>query len=583
MNPLERLIRYIGEFVEELILLGIIILNILDFLEVINPDWDYAKKIISWTALAYLIYKASLTKLFFGTRNKRFDFLLILSYFLLSFKNLVGFSRSAIDELREKGVSYWANLHPVTTAVSEDKIVNISSPLDKVDLNSLQEVPLGGALDNLTGSFTIIPEIPLRVNEIYVRVTNDVSSTVLLLDPKFLMHRWHNFLWDNLLVLQKVAVIAGLLLILFMAFYFTLRFRITPPSLMHVIQEEGDPPSSLYKFLVRFCVIFIVLNFFYIAVFNLTMEWLALAVDAPLLVTGAFFYLLIWIKHHKRFSPESVVYKIGNLGESFFERFIHLFYSQKGIFLGISGMLVLHMLTDIGNFILPYSIGIQDPMYFNELGTSHTPVFSLNDLVSPEKTSLFFSQILHADSLFDKFSVGGIYIFNIIALLLVFLGPAFLWYIIFKNKFVNINSGVLSLFFASMLCFILAPIFNIGRITSGNLVGVDITTQTLSSTTPLATIMLVSVVMGIMVYLLCFSKWMKSKLILGSVAIVLLFFGLYIYFFFIDTGSYYVNAIVEHISGGELVIGSYFLLFLTLTIVFYVGGFFIYLYEIFKS
>jgi len=134
-----------------------------------------------------------------------------------------------------------------------------------------------------------------------------------------------------------------------------------------------------------------------------------------------------------------------------------------------------------------------------------------------------------------------------------------------------------------MLCFILAPIFNIGRITSGNLVGVDITTQTLSSTTPLATIMLVSVVMGIMVYLLCFSKWMKSKLILGSVAIVLLFFGLYIYFFFIDTGSYYVNAIVEHISGGELVIGSYFLLFLTLTIVFYVGGFFIYLYEIFKS
>ncbi len=579
-----RLLRYLSEFVEELILLGIIVLNIFDFLEMINPDFDYLKKIISLTAMGYLLYKAGLSRLFFGTRSRKSDFLIVISYFMLSFKNILGFSVTAIRELQLKGAGYWARIFPVQASAIPGKIVNITSPLSSVDLGKLQNIPVGSAMDNLTRSFTITPGIPLHVNEIYARVTNDMGSALFLIEPRYLIQRWHNLLIDNMASLERFAVIAGLVLLIFIAVYSALRQKITAPSLMHVIREEGDPPKSLGRLMSRALIIFIVLNFFYIAVFNLMMEWLGLAIDAPLLVTGIFFYLLVWVKHHKRFSPENIIYRIGSIGESFYERFISLFQSQEGILFGISGMLVLHMLTDIGNFIVPYITGIHDPMYFSYLGAGHTPVFSLTDLVSPEKTSLYFMDISHSAGMVDKLGISYVYLFNIIAVLLVFAGPAFIWYIIFSKKFVDIPSVVLGVFFSSVACILLSPVFTIGRLSSNSIVGVDITTHGLSPAgLPLVSVIIISLLVGIIVFALSLGSWARTRLILGSVGIMLLSFGLYIFFFFIDTSSYYINAITQSFGNDSYIIGLYFLLFLTLTIVFYVGGFFIYIYEIFKS
>ena len=77
---------------EEVILILIIILNVLDFFEILPADIDFAKKIISWTALGYILYKASLTKIFFNNQKMSIDILLIMSYFMLIFKNIIIFS-----------------------------------------------------------------------------------------------------------------------------------------------------------------------------------------------------------------------------------------------------------------------------------------------------------------------------------------------------------------------------------------------------------------------------------------------------------------------------------------------------------
>ena len=95
------------------------------------------------------------------------------------------------------------------------------------------------------------------------------------------------------------------------------------------------------------------------------MEWLAVAIDAPLAVIGIFSYLFFIIKHHEKFHVDSFLFKMGNFGEEFYERFIDMFHSRSGIILGISGMLVLHLFTDALSFIVPYIFVFRDILYFS--------------------------------------------------------------------------------------------------------------------------------------------------------------------------------------------------------------------------
>ncbi len=86
-------------FIEELVLTLLILLNVFDFFEYLPADLDYIKKIISWSALGYLLYKASLTRIFFNEKHAHIDIILILSYFMLIFKNLVLFSSEVVEDL----------------------------------------------------------------------------------------------------------------------------------------------------------------------------------------------------------------------------------------------------------------------------------------------------------------------------------------------------------------------------------------------------------------------------------------------------------------------------------------------------
>jgi hypothetical protein len=587
LTNINKSFRFISESIEEIILLGIILLNILDFLEFINPDWDYVKKIISWSALIFLFYKANLTRLFFGISNKKFDFLIILSYFFLSFKNIIVYSSSALNELTHKGANYWAKLHPINqnSIPGKSEIINITSPLQNIDLNTLAQVPIKNSLNNLSRSFSFTSIFPPEINEFYVNIYNDISNVIYYIEPKFFIHRWHNFLIDNIFLFQKFSLLIGFFLIIFLSIYFTLKLNIIKPSIMNLIDEVGQPPKKISKILIRFLTIFVIINFFYIAVFNLTIEWLGIAVDAPLIIIAVFFYFFIWLKHHKRFNVESIVFKIGNIGEKFYENFINLFHTKKGLMLGISGMLVLHIITDIGNFIIPYTIGIFDPLYFHELGINHSPIFSIGDFLGNTQNSLFYIDILHTIGFFNKFYIGFLYSFNLLSIFLIFTGPAFLWYVLFKNNKINIPNITIGLFYSSLVCFLLASAFTIARINSQVIIGVDLLTNSIFETAflSLSLIVFISIFCGFLTYILSFNDFFKPKLILGIILIVFFYFTKYIYLFFIDTWSYYLEIIIYNLQSGELLIGIYLLMFLTMTILFYVGGLFSYVYECFKN
>jgi len=253
--------------------------------------------------------------------------------------------------------------------------------------------------------------------------------------------------------------------------------------------------------------------------------------------------------------------------------------------LGLSGMLVLHLLTDIGNFIVPYLVGIHDPLYFQELGSGHKPILSLGILFSYAAKGHYFSDLSLISGFWNIFYLSYLYLFNIISIVFIFIGPAFIWYVIFKDKNINIPNIIISLFFSSLVCYLLIPVFKLGRISSDRLVGVDISTQSIINTAvyPLSAIVIASVTIGIISYILTLYKKFKPKMILGALIIIFFYFGMYIYYFFIDTGSYYVNIVIENIKIKEYFLGGYLFIFLALTIIFYVGGFFGYVYEVYNS
>tara|TARA_Y100000294_G_scaffold175696_1_gene196377 strand:+ start:1381 stop:2145 length:765 start_codon:yes stop_codon:yes gene_type:complete len=233
-------------WLEELILAILILLNILDFFEILPADLDYIKKVISWTALGYLLYKASLTKIFFNNHYKYVDILLILSYFMLIFKNIIIFSSGLIEEF-------------------------------------------------------------------------------------VVFYDFQKFIVDNASLLELYFLIIGSILILLSAIYSSFFIKVKKPSLMHIIHEEGKP-NNPYRYLVRVIIVYLVYMAFFVVVFNLIMEWLAIAIDAPLIMLTILFYLFIIIRHYQKYDAETLIYKIGECGEKFYEKFISLFHYKKNNF-----------------------------------------------------------------------------------------------------------------------------------------------------------------------------------------------------------------------------------------------------------
>ncbi|MCB1084352.1 MAG: hypothetical protein KDK61_08575, partial [Simkania sp.] len=247
---------------EEFILLGIIILNVLDAFEIIGSDLDYIKKIISWTALGMLIYKASPSKIFVGWRKKSMDGVLLTAYFLMIIKNLISYAYVAVDS----------------------------------------------------------------------------ASSFLL--------PFYQFLILHAVTIELVGLYIGLFLILVASFNLSLRTPLLAPSLLHLMRADKVKHNTKTFFLHFFSLVFISLGFF-LVFFNLVMEWLAIAIDAPLLMIALVSYFFIIIKHREKFSPGSFLSRFGDFGSNFYKGVMEHLRYKRAFLRVISGLLILHIITDM--------------------------------------------------------------------------------------------------------------------------------------------------------------------------------------------------------------------------------------------
>ncbi len=486
--------NFVQKFVEELILIILILMNIFEFLGLLPGDVEFIKAIISMSALGYVLYKANLSDILFGSSNNNLNFTLIFSYFLLIVNKFVEFSKATLE------------------------------------------------------------------HSAYLR-------------------EFFEFITNNSGLINSIAFFTGSIMILIITLYVILKIQIKEPSIVQTILNNQNNKFTL------FITVFIVVFGFHQIFFNLVMEWLTLVIDAPLIILAIFLYMFKLHDLSKAMDQEVILFKIADFVEDFVADFINLFHSKRTILLGISGMLVLHLLTDVGAFIIPYTFGTQN-IYSEELGENHLPIKDLfnidKELITDkgQQTILFFGYILN--------TIGYLY-------LMIF--PAFIWYIMYLNytkesdNTLNYPDSLISLFFSTMVFVLFLPVYKITKIGLGlseikNLLGVDIQTQSiLSSGNPF--LLYSSIALGIFLAIFLLSKigLIKKLLFFMMTLFGLGFFGLYIYYFFSDMVFFYLD-FIKNLFILQTFKGFYFAIYnsiiLFILALFYIGGFFSFVITVFK-
>lgn len=463
--------------IEELILLFLIIIEVMDFFTIIPPLLEYVEKITAIIAICYLFYKASITKITFGQREKNHDLIIVFAYLLLSLKTIMGF---------------------VLTSVHEKSVVQ--------------------------GIYTVLAQ--------------------------------------NVDVIEKTGFwLGGIMLIA--AAYFLLHEKVKKPCILSII-HEAKKAEGVWKEAVRFAATYIILLAIFTVVFTPALEWLGLTVDAPILMIILFFYLFVIVKRGKGMKTETFLKRVSDSSESFYERFISLFHSRKTIAVAITGLLALHLLVDIGHFIIPYTTGLLYPWYFEQLGPGHLPL-----------NSLMAKDFALAETAVAQIGVMAAYVLNVLAVLMLLFGPAYAWAHLYQKKRLRLPN-ILWLFFGSIAVFITLPVMRIGQVKSAMLLGVDITTQQIPPINHIWMALLIGALVACIFYILG-RKNLRRTTKLGLFA-VFIYFGIYLYHFFISLAKYYVNAITLLGKAGQYFIAAHLLIFFTITILFYTGGYIMFIH-----
>ena len=475
---------------EEIMLVFLIVAILLETVGLLPADFEYVEKIISWTALGYVLYKVSLSDIMFGKKHKHIDIILIISYFLLIIKNFVQLS-----------------------------------------------------LESIAHSTFLTSFFELVIN--------------------------------NAQGLEQAGFIIGNIGIIAVSFYVTYFIEIQEPSILHVLHGPGKHKAFSFKSLIRFIFSLLITIGFFIIVFNLIMEWFLFALDKPIIILVVLLYIFKVREYTQTLNQDHSFYKIGNILDEIYENFIQLFHQKRTLFFGISGMLVLHLLTDLSSFIFPYIFGGAS-IYVEGFQNNHSTL-----------VSLLFSDYEVVTVLSSRFFLIIGYMMNTVAITFLMLFPLFIWVVLYhkkSDKEFQINNFIISLFFSSLVFYILAPVYLITQYHEANLIGVDIQSQSvMTSGIPLEMISAISLVIFVILMVITNVRAIKGILILFKTVISLIFLGYYTYSFFLNLSSFYIDWIK-----GAFMTSQYFLLIIFsimyfISTLFYCGGYFSFVFNTFKN
>jgi hypothetical protein len=556
--------RRLGWEVERFILALIVLLGILDFAGQLPPFFAYSMDVVGWTMIAYVIYVISPTELFFGTRHPFSDFAIVISYVIMSVKDLIGNAAATLPELIQAAPAYLK--FTVTSATQ-----GIPFTISQSELNAFKLI--GGAIPERIVT-AIAPHFSMSQQQIQILLVHESETISLLATPgghNGMMLMFYSSLVQNAAIIQKVSLILGIGILLAVSIYAGLRIPVAKPSLLAVLKEEGKPRP------MRILWVFLMLIGFFVIIFNLLFEWMTITNDAPLIVLAVIVLGVLFLIHHIHLSFDEMLETLGNLGDDLYAKTIHLFMESRTILLGISGFLVLHLLTDVGNYVAPSIFGWYDTIYVKNTAGSHEPLFAL------------ISASLTADMAQNAVIIAA-YVLSTIGMIVLLSLPAVIWYKLFKLRSTGSHEHLpdwkgwhVGMVMALIAIYIITPVFDFTSLRDADIVGVNLTTQAIDTGKALFALGFgVAVLLGCMLISAVHDYGRRMLMILPFGAAVV-FFGIYVYYYFSSSFLYYVTFLVTLIQRGEfLFVPIIFLLFM-FTIVFFITGFLSFLYEIWRD
>lgn len=476
----------------------LMVVGIIGYFYHVPADLDWLDHTISFILFSILFYHASVTSILFGQKNRKIDALVIISFFLLFFKDILAYTKEVVTH------------------------------------------------------FTFLKFI----DGIYFFLAENPHVSILL------------------------SFYLGLLGLVIASAYIARKTRISPPSFLFAIKQKPFR-SQIAKFLGVFTLLF----WFYFFVYNLVLEWLEFTLDDPIIVTGIVFFAIKIAKHREKFHKDNFIFRIGGFSEGLYTRFVSLFHHKKTIPLGIVGLLILHALTDLGVFSFSLMFG-KENIYIGLL---------------EEKRSSFI-ELYAGDSgglpLLAKLSLIYNYLSNMISFIVLLIIPIAAWFKIFSQKELHFKRVFLPVIYASIASFILLPAYfiipldDLSQVSEEGVVGIDISAKSLLETHSVLSFfiadkasvsvaaMALSVLIGALVYFLSSVPRIKKELYAVSIFIGMFFYTGYIYYFFSSFAKYLYSTSLMLIFTPYFLMAASFMLLLALSIIFYAGGYLMFIYEL---
>lgn len=389
------------------------------------------------------------------------------------------------------------------------------------------------------------------------------------------------FFRDNISMATLASFYIGIAGLFIAGIYAAIKIEVSPPSFLYAVYPKRFKSNS-----AKFLPIIILLLGFYYFVYSIALEWLEFTIDDPVVAAGAIFFVYKIAKHAEKFRADNFIFRIGSFSTKWYTKFVSLFHSKKTLPLAISGLLALHALSDLGVFA--YSlVFFKENFYLEFLEHDHVPFLKLF-LGDAAKLPSFALIPLLID-----------YLLNALSLIIFLLIPVVAWVMMISKKELHFSRALLFFIYSSIAAYMLMPGYILspleGLPAAGKdtvIRGVDISSISLlenksvlgnifpSKSDSIVAASLVSVMFGLAVYLLSSNPKIKKEMYALSVIGGMAFYSVYIYYSFISISSYLYDTILLVIFTPHFLVGVSLAVFLALSISFYIGGYFMFLYEI---
>ncbi|MBN1502954.1 hypothetical protein JW930_05405 [Candidatus Woesearchaeota archaeon] len=379
------------------------------------------------------------------------------------------------------------------------------------------------------------------------------------------------FLYKNQ-ILNEIMFYLGSLSILLWSLFAGFNLNYKEDSLLGILRRPKAGKSA-YDKIADSIIIYAILLFFSYFIFAVIMEWFALAIDSYVIIGALVYYIVVFYIIHRRKTYKPFLQIVAETGDELIKLFLGLFQNKRTVYFGISGVIVMHAVIDIANFLLPYIFNLHKAFYLSTLAhETHQTILNLLQ-----------NNLDLAPALLSQISIVYVYIQNIVSVFLLLLIPFLIWIKIFNKQRFHLPKWVLALFFSAIVCFLFSPVFKVSALKNLPITGVDITTHSLQNYEIIPIISIVSVLWFFIIYVLSSIPKIKNRIDDVVIFSSIFFLGQYVYYFYHSTLLYYIRDIYFLFQNSKILLMFYIILYLIMITLFYISGFILFVFEVLTS